>query len=186
MPICDLIQELILHSHQQKTDSKRFKRRRIAVSRDSDDESLSPLAGSEPLPLDAAAQSDEESVYQDAQNTGRKRNHSARKTSSRRIGHEAPAPVIPEPLREPIYLPMTQSGLPVLLEAADKRLAILEAEAEKKRLEEEAKSKRKRAPEMRSRSNRVLAAPFGMPMPESVGFHNEVSSQRMRRVFLPR
>lgn len=69
---------------------------------------------------------------------------------------------------------MTATGQPVLIEAAEKRLAILQAEAEKKRLEEEAKSKRKKAPEMRSKSHRVLAAPFGMPMPDSVGFHNEV------------
>lgn len=163
--------------YQQKIDSKRFKRRRIEVSHDSDSESLSPNVDLEPLPIDAAARSDGESVYEEAHDTKPKKKQSERKTSSRRAAHtpsNTPALAVLEPPRERIYLPMTASGLPVLIEAADKRLSILKAEAERKRLEEEAKSKRKRAPEMRSRSNRALAAPFGMPVPDSVAFHNEV------------
>lgn len=147
------------------------------MSHDSDSESLSPNVDFEPLPIDAAARSDGESVYEEGDDTKPKKKQSERKTSSRRAAlmhTTTSAPVILEPPRERIYLPVTASGLPVLIEAADKRLAILKAEAEKKRLEDEAKSKRKRAPEMRSRSNRVLAAPFGMPMPDSVAFHNEV------------
>jgi hypothetical protein len=113
-------------------------------------------------------------VYQEANDTKPKKKHSERKPSSRSAAHTPSAPLIPEPPRERIYLPVTATGQPVLIEAAEKRLAILRAEAEKKRLEEEAKSKRKKAPEMRSKSHRVLAAPFGMPLPDSVGFHNEV------------
>lgn len=137
--------------------------------------------GLEPLPLDAAARSDGESVYEEAHGDRPKKKQAERKHQSRRTGHAAdkkPSSVAHgpiEPPRERIYLPVTASGLPVLIEAADRRLKILEAEAEKKRLEEEAKSKSKRVPEIRSKSSRVLAAPFGMPMPDGVGFHNEVS-----------
>ncbi|KAJ9102632.1 hypothetical protein QFC19_004741 [Naganishia cerealis] len=50
------------------------------------------------------------------------------------------------PLREPYFEPVTASGQPVLLEAAEKRLKIIEAEGAKKRT-----------------STRALALPFGMP-----------------------
>lgn len=171
-------------SLQQNTERKRVKKKRQEVSlrRNSESPSLGPEPEPEPLPLDAAARSDGESVYEEVQTEKPKKKQAERRMTSRRPTQRAstdqatgPAePLLPEV--EPTYVPLTASGLPVVIEAANKRLMIMKAEAERKRLEEEAKSKRKKVPEMRSKSSRALTAPFGMPMPNIVGSTEMVSS----------
>lgn len=138
------------------------------------------------MPIDAAARSDSESVYEEMQPTKPKKKQAERQTTSKRVTQPASTgatlreEAVQEeallPLQEPIYLPLTASGLPVLTEAANKRLVVMKAEAERKRLEDEAKSSRKKVPAMRSKSSRALTTPFGMPLPNIVGAHEDVST----------
>ena len=142
------------------------------------------------MPIDAAARSDGESIYEEMQPAKPKKKQAGRQTTSKRVTHIASTGVAVReeaveeeallPHQEPIYLPLTASGLPVLTEAANKRLVIMKAEAERKRLENEAKSSQKKVPAMRSKSSRALTTPFGMPLPNIVGAHEDVSTIRAR------
>jgi hypothetical protein len=134
------------------------------------------------MPRDAAARSDDESIYSEVLPRKPKKKPSERRPVPRgavrpTLRDQAAVPaglVLPE--KEPIYAPVTASGLPVILEAANKRLMIMKGEAERKRLEEEAKSKGKKIPEMRSKTSRATTTPFGMKYPDEVGQHEMVSA----------
>ncbi|GHJ86607.1 hypothetical protein NliqN6_3009 [Naganishia liquefaciens] len=169
------------------SERKRLKRNRPDTVAGNDKASPSSSPEVEPLPVDAAARSDGESVYEELQPIKPKKKPAQRRTIPRHVSRTASADTSADPAasaetvkvevslpqKEPMYLPLTTSGLPVLTEAGNKRLLIMKAEAERERLQKEAKSSRKKIPTMRSKSSRALTAPFGMPMPTIVGAHED-------------
>jgi hypothetical protein len=172
----DVFPWLIWLPRQRKADSKRSKRQRTKTLQESDVDSRSPSQDFEPLPLDAAARSDNESIYAESLQETTKKNRSERKTSARRPANAntekrvsrsekgvATNPFLPE--AELYYPPVTASGEPVLLEAADKRMKIVEAEGVKKRT-----------------STRALALPFGMPYSRMVEWNIMVSFYSTARI----
>ncbi|KAJ9097217.1 hypothetical protein QFC21_004886 [Naganishia friedmannii] len=143
----------------RKAGSKRSKRQRTETLQNSDDDSRSPSRDFEPLPVDAAARSDNESIYAESHQDASKKNRSEGKPSARRPAgtntekrasrsEKGATTDVFRTEAELFFPPVTASGEPVLLEAADKRMKIVEAEGAKKRT-----------------STRALALPFGMPYP---------------------